>query len=219
MWALMTNGILHCFEMDGTLAWKKDLQQEYGEFQIQFGMASTPILDGNRIYLQLIDGGYADRSETSHGWVVALDAQSGDELWKYERVTDGYAENKHAYTSPVLYRDSEREFLITHGGDYAMGHSLQDGSELWRCGGINPLGNDYNPFLRFVASPTCVEGLIALPSAKQGPVFGLNPTQLSGDITDKASAFVWRRDRGTPDVASPRIYQGRVYLAGGKRDV
>ncbi len=214
VWAMMSNGRLHCFDFKGNLIWQKELQKVYGEFQIQFGMSSTPILDKGRIYLQLIHGDMRDRSETSRGWIVALEAETGEEIWKHERITDGVAENKHAYTSPTLYRDSDRAFLITHGGDYATGHSLDDGSELWRCGGINPQGSAYNPFLRFVSSPVCAEGLIVIPSAKRGPVLGLAPGNLKGDVSDANDAHRWTRERGTPDVATPLIYQGRLYLAG-----
>ncbi len=44
------------FHRDGRTIWKKNLQQEYGKFKIQFGMTSTPILDQGKLYLQLIHG-------------------------------------------------------------------------------------------------------------------------------------------------------------------
>jgi outer membrane protein assembly factor BamB len=120
-------------------------------------------------------------------------------------------ENKHSYASPAIYRDEKTEFLVTHGGDFIIGHSLSDGSEIWRCGGFNPK-SDYNPFLRFVASPVCVRGLIVVPTAKRGPVLALKP-ELKGDVTESSESLLWRADRVTPDVASPLIYDGRVYLA------
>ncbi len=214
VWAMMTNGYLHCFTIDGQLIWKKDLQQEYGEFNIQFGMSSTPVLDQGRLYLQLIHGNMRDRGRTSEGHVVALDAQTGAQIWYHKRLTDGYAENLHSYASPTIYRDQERAFLITHGADYVIGHSLEDGTELWRCGGLNPRGQSYNPTLRFVASPTCIPGIIIIPSAKRGPVLALDPAKLDGDVTENEDAFLWRLQRGTPDVASPVVFDGLVYLAG-----
>jgi outer membrane protein assembly factor BamB len=215
VWAMMTNGILSCFDLDGKLTWKQDLQSEYGEFQIQFGMTSTPILDKGVLYIQLIHGEMQRGSmETSTGWVIALDAKTGKEIWKHERKTDGVFENRHAYTSPVVYRDDRQEFLLTHGSDYLIAHSLKNGSELWRCGGLNPKGDSYNMFLRFVASPACSPGLIVCPSAKNGPVLGISVDgKLTGDISENQDARRWRLDRGTPDVASPVVYDGLVYLA------
>ncbi len=215
VWAMMTDGIIYCFDMDGKLIWKKNLQAEYGAFHIQFGMTTTPVLDNNVLYVQLIHGEMKRGStETSTGWVIALDAKSGKEIWKHERKTDGVFENRHAYTSPVVYRDKHREFLLTHGGDYLIAHSLKDGSELWRCGDLNPKGDSYNMFLRFVSSPVCGPGLIVCPSAKNGPVLGIRvDDQLQGDVSEIQDTRQWRLERGTPDVATPVIYDGLVYLA------
>jgi outer membrane protein assembly factor BamB len=212
VWAQMANGILHCFTLDGELVWKKDLQQVYGRFDIQFGMSSTPLLDNSKIYLQLIHGNMRDQRLTSDGHVIALEAGTGEQVWHHRRLTDGYAENLHAYCSPTIYRDQDREFLIVHGADYVTGHSLEDGSEIWRCGGFNIRGADYNPYLRFVASPTAVPGMIVVPTAKRGPVVALRP-DLQGDVTEQSDSQLWRINGGTPDVASPLIYQGLVYLA------
>ncbi len=218
VWATTCSGILHCFTMDGELVWKTDLQKEYGKFDIQFGMASSPILDRGRIYLQLIHGDMRNQQVSSEGHVVALDAKTGKQIWYQKRLTDGVAENVHSYASPCIYRDDEREFLVTHGADYVIGHSLEDGAEIWRVGGINIKGPRYNPYLRFVASPTCVPGMIVAPSAKRGPVIALKP-DLQGVATDKEESQHWKMDVGTPDVASPVVYQGLVYLAGEGGDL
>ncbi len=215
VWVMMSNGILHCFTVAGELVWKKDLQAEYGKFDIQFGMTSTPILDQGIIYLALIHGDMSSKTKTSVGHVIALDAATGDEKWYHKRLTDGVAENTHSYASPCIYRDEDRAFLITHGADFVIGHSLADGSELWRCGGFNPKGDSYNPYLRLVASPTPVEGMIVVPTAKRGPVLSL-ATSLSGDVTKNENSMHWQMDRGTPDVASPLIYDGLVYLGDEK---
>jgi outer membrane protein assembly factor BamB len=100
--------------------------------------------------------------------------------------------------------------VITHGGDYVVAFDLNTGKELWRCGGLNPLGN-YNNTLRFVSSPAAVPGLIVVPSAKNGPVLGIDPNA-HGNITESKTGLRWRRDDNTPDVSSPLIYDGLVYL-------
>lgn len=218
VWAMMGNGVLSCFTVDGDFVWKKDLQKEYGEFDIQFGMSTTPVLDNGNLYLALMHGDMKDSKTSSVGQVIALDANTGNQIWLHLRKTDGVAENKHSYASPTIYRDNEREFLVTHGADYVIGHSLEDGSEIWRCGGFNPKGASYNRFLRLVASPSCGKGLIVAPTAKRGPVLGLK-ADLAGDVTGETSAMHWRLDKGTPDVATPLIYDGLVYLAGEKGDL
>ena len=215
VWAMTTNGVIQCFDFEGNQVWAKDLQKEYGEFHIQFGMTSTPVLDQGKIYLQLIHGKMKRGSKaTSVGWVVALDAKNGNEIWKHQRKTDGMFENMHSYASPSIYRDNQNEFLVTHGGDYVIGHSLESGDEIFRCGDMNPKGDGYNYFLRFVSSPLCVEGMLIVPTAKSGPVLALDPAKkLAGDVTEKKETRHWRLDQGTPDVATPVVYDGMVYLA------
>lgn len=208
VWAFFANGVLGCFTKDGEQVWKIDVQDRYGKLKIAFGMTSTPVLDNGRLYLQLIHG--EGDPKTREAVIVCLDGLTGKEIWKHDRESDGKAECEHSYASPVLYRDSKMSYLLTHGADYVTAHSLEDGHELWRCGDLNPKGN-YNNTLRFVASPVAADGIIVVPSAKNGPVFALKADG-AGDVTDNAAAFHWRRERDTPDVPSPLIVDGLVYL-------
>jgi outer membrane protein assembly factor BamB len=202
VWAMMGTGDIGCFTTAGQSVWSFNLQERYGKFQIMFGMTSTPVLDGDRLYLQLLHSGGPI--------VLALDKATGDEIWKQTRPSDARAECEHSYASPVLYRDGKLELLLTHGCDYIVAHRLSDGQEIWRCGGLNPKAK-YNPTLRFVASPVAVPGLIVVPSAKNGPVLGLDPAS-SGDITDTSQGHLWTREHNTPDVPSPLVVDGLVYL-------
>ena len=209
VWAFVSTGDLACYDFDGNEVWKTNLEERYGRFDLYFVMASTPLLDGDRLYLQLIH---------SNAWLVlALDKATGNEIWKHERQSDAYEECEHSYASPFLYRDGEHEFLLTHGADYVTAHNLTDGSEIWRCGGLNPK-DSYNTSLRFVASPVATPGLIVVPSAKNGPVLGLSP-DAKGDITDSETSHIWTRQRGTPDVPSPLIHDGLVYLCRENGDL
>jgi outer membrane protein assembly factor BamB len=110
----------------------------------------------------------------------------------------------------MLYDDGKTRLLLTHGDDYIVAQRLDTGEEVWRCGGINPKSK-YNPFLRLVASPAIEGGIIIVPSAKRGPVIALRG-EGKGDITDSKDFQLWRRPNGTPDVPSPLIHDGLVYL-------
>ncbi len=212
VWAMSTAGFIECFDYDGNLVWSVDLQERYGEFKIQFGMTSTAILDEGKLYLQLIHGEMRDKDSTSVGTIVALEAATGKQIWRHDRATEATFENKHSYASPIVIHTGNSSLLVTHGGDYVMGHSLDDGTELWRCGGLNSKDN-YNPTLRFVASPMFAAGELIVPSAKNGPVISLDIEKLSGDVTESQEAFNWRLEKGTPDVATPVIANGMVFLA------
>ncbi len=215
VWSLMGTGDLACYDASGNLVWKFDLQERYGKLKYSYGLASTPLLDGDRLYLQVIHG---DGDAATHEqFVVALDKTSGKEIWKQTRISDGYAENEHSYASPVLYDDGKLRLLLTHGDDYIVAHRLDNGEEVWRCGGINPKSH-YNPTLRLVASPAVEGDIIIVPSAKRGPVIALRGDG-KGDITESKKFQLWKRDRGTPDVPSPLIHDGLVYLAGENGDL
>jgi outer membrane protein assembly factor BamB len=208
VWAFFGTGDLVCYDFQGNEVWHTNLADRYGRFNLYFVMATTPLLDKDRLYVQLIH---------SNAWLVlALDKMTGKEIWKHNRDSDATEECEHAYTSPILYRDAEREYLVVHGADYVTAHSLEDGSEIWRCGDLNPKGS-YNYSLRFVASPVATEGLIVVPSAKNGPVVGIDPAA-QGDITNSKWQR-WKLRQGTPDVPSPLIHDGLIYLCRENGDL
>lgn len=201
VWAFFADGSLGCYEFDGNQVWAMDVQKQYGKFDIQFGLTSTPVLHGDQLYLQLIHSGGAK--------VVALKKDSGEEVWAVGRESDAHSECEHSYSSPIAYDDGTTRFLLTHGADYSIAYDLQDGSEIWRVGDLHP-PNRYDPTLRFVSSPVAVDGMIVVPSAKLGPTVALKPDG-TGDITNKQKHYHWTFDT-TPDVPSPLILEDYVYL-------
>jgi len=205
VWAYFGTGDLACFTVAGQEVWKADLQQRYGRFKLGFGMTTTPLVHDGTVYLQLIHSGGA--------WVAALDAATGAERWKAERKSDGVDECEHSYASVQLWTGGGRSVLVSHGNDYAIGHDPKTGAELWRLGDLNPK-EGYNRTLRFVSSPLATEGLIVVPTAKNGQVVGLDP-RAQGKVDRANGAHErWRLASGTPDVASPLLYDGLVYLGG-----
>jgi len=201
VWAYVGTGDLGCFTLDGQEVWRAQLQERYGRFKTQFGMTTTPLVHEGKLFLQLIHSGGA--------WVVALDALSGHELWKAERKSDGVDECEHSYASIQYWTGG---VLVSHGNDYTIGHDPKDGAELWRLGDLNPKDR-YNKTLRFVSSPLVTGDLIVVPTAKGGAVVGLDP-RAKGTIDREHPAYQrWRVNAGTPDVSSPLLYQGLVYLS------
>jgi outer membrane protein assembly factor BamB len=202
VWAFVGTGDFGCFDLDGKEIWHFNAQERFGKFIIQFGMHSTPVLYGDRLYMQLLHSG--------GNWVIALDKNTGETVWKVARKSDGRAECEHSYASPVIWRNGDKAYLITHGNDYAIAHRLEDGKEIWRVGDLNPK-NRYNTTLRFVASPVATPELIVVPSAKNGPVVGVKPSA-TGLIQAGDAREQWRMTSNTPDVPSPLVHNGLVYL-------
>jgi hypothetical protein len=79
VWVFFTNGALACFDFSGKEIWSINVQDRFGKFKIAFGMTSTPILDGDRIFLQLIHGD--GNAQTREARVVALEKTTGKTIW------------------------------------------------------------------------------------------------------------------------------------------
>ncbi len=207
VWVFFGTGVLACYDFDGHEQWKFDVEDRFGQFDIQFGMTSTPVLDGNALYLQLIHGPMRRDDTRQTGKVIKLDKLTGKTIWEMDRITDVVFECKHSYASPFMYDDGQQKFLVVHGADCTTGHALDTGEEIWRMGGLNG-GSDINhsrfdPTFRFVASPAVTAGKIIIPTAKNGPAVAINVNEdLRGDVTGKARHSGLGHSRNTGRVHS-----------------
>ncbi len=217
VWVFFGTGVLGCYTKDGKEVWKFDVGDRFGKLDIQFGMTSTPVLDGDSLYLQLIHGRMNREDQSRTGKVIKLDKLTGKTVWEVDRVTDAQFECKHSYASPFIYDGKKVKFLVAHGADCTTGHDLATGKEIWRFGMLNgptQLNSKPNdPTFRFVASP-CVapdSDRIIIPTAKEGPVIAIKASELKGDSSEKSAAVAWNLPK-TPDVSIPLVVDGLVYL-------
>lgn len=207
--AVMGEGTIACYTVEGEPAWRANLSDRLTPLDIQFGYASSPVLHDGKVLVQWQHGDGDPATEEAR--VVAFDVATGDTVWEIQRETDAMKECEHSYASPILVDEGDHTALVTHGADTTIAYDPATGDELWRVGGVNPPGN-YHATLRFVASPAAAEGLLVAPTAKKGPVTAVRLGG-SGDLTG-GDRVPWRLSRGTPDVPSPLIDSGLVYLLG-----
>jgi outer membrane protein assembly factor BamB len=201
--------------MDGGGVWSFDLSERYGKILLNFGITSTPVLDQGRLFLQLIHGD--GKAETSESLVIALDAATGRELWKQPRVTGARALCEHSYASPVLFQRSGSNELLTYGADFLIAHDLDTGEERWRyC--VNRQGRRYDPSLELRASPVTAPGLVVVPGAKHTELVALTG-EGQGDISDAGDCLLWRKQRHGPDMSSPLIANGLVFVVRAGSDM
>jgi len=216
VWVFFSTGVLACYDFDGNQIWKLDCGERFGRLDIQFGMTSTPVLDGEAIYLQLLHGPMVRGNNQRTGKVIRLDKRTGDTVWEQDRYTEAIFECKHSYASPFLYDEGKQRYLIVHGADCTTAHALDSGKELWRLSDLNG-PTDLNPnqhdiTFRFVASPAFGEGRLIIPTAKEGPTIAINlQSQLQGELSTNPQAIAWSIGQ-TPDVSIPLIRNGLVYL-------
>ncbi|MBU4254201.1 MAG: PQQ-like beta-propeller repeat protein [Acidobacteria bacterium] len=202
VWVVTGTGVVAAFDMEGRQIWKKNLQDEYGPFGLNWGYASSPLLHRGRLIIEVLHGYKTD----DPSYIVSLDAATGTVDWRQERPTDADAESPDAYTTPVIHTVNGREELIISGADYVTGHDFETGKEIWRAGGLNPLKRrNY----RVVGTPVVRSGIIYTPSRKK-PLLALK-TGGQGDISK--SHLLWTYEgSGAADVPSPLCDGKYLYL-------
>ncbi len=204
VWVVNGNGELRCFDFSGRQVWIRDLQKDFGKFGIQFGYASSPVLLNGVLYLQNLQGMFTD----DPSYVVAIDGETGETIWKVDRPTDAKHETPDSYSTATLAEVKGETILIVAGGGYVTGHDLTTGKELWRGGGLNP--NDDTNY-RTIASSLVVGDVVLVPSRRR-PFIAFR-TDGKGDVTE--SKKLWSTDYG-PDVPTPTSDGERLYIVDDK---
>lgn len=200
VFALTGTGILKAFDFAGAEIWDRDLQADYGDFGLNWGYASSPLLFGDALFVQVLHGMKTD----DPSYLLRISPDSGETVWRVERPTEAIRESPDSYTTPFVHRVEGRDELVVTGGDVVTGHDLDTGRERWRSGGLNP---ENNASYRIVSSPVVKDGIIYAPTRVK-PLLALR-TGGEGDITE--SHRIWSFDRG-PDVPSPVTDGKRFYV-------
>jgi len=200
VWVMTGTGILKCFDFAGTEKWARDIQKEYGKFGLNWGYASSPLLDEGTLYVQVIHG----MKTKDQPYVLRIEGSTGKTEWRVERPTPAVMESPDSYTTPLLAKVGGRKELIIAGGDVLTGHDPATGKELWRGGGFNP---DNNPFQRIIASPV-ISGDVVYAPTRVKPFIAYRAGG-EGDVTK--SHQLWQFQNG-PDVPSPVADDLHLYL-------
>jgi hypothetical protein len=201
VWIVTGNGKFACYTMDGKEVWKRDIQADYGKFGLNHGYASTPLLYGDRLYVQVLHGMKTD----DPSYVFAVEKNTGKTIWKVERPTDAKHESPDNYATPQIVNVQGKPQLVISGADYVTGHDIPTGKELWRIGGFNPTNNPSN---RTIASSLVVGGNVFTTSTRGRPFIAFRAGG-SGDITGKSE--LWTNNLGA-DVPTPTTDGKYIYV-------
>jgi outer membrane protein assembly factor BamB len=191
VWVMTGVGMLKAFDFGGKELWSRDIQKDYGPFGLNWGYASSPLLAGGMLYVQVLHGMKTD----DPSYVLKIDGKTGKTLWRVERPTDALQESPDSYTTPALLAYDGKEEIVITGGDVVTGHDPASGKELWRAEGLNP---DKARNYRIVASPLVAGGMVIAPT-RMRPLIAIKPGG-RGNVTSTHTA--WKFDRG-PDVPTP----------------
>ena len=191
VWVMTGVGSLKAFDFAGKEIWARDIQKDYGRFGLQWGYASSPLLQGDFLYVQVLHGMKTD----DPSYVLKIDKMTGKTVWRVERHTNAQSESPDSYTTPLWVDAGGRPELIITGADVVSAHDPQTGKEFWRADVLNPTRNTS---YRIIASPLFVSGLVIAPT-RNNPLVAVRPGG-TGDVA--GSHIAWTFAQG-PDVPTP----------------
>jgi outer membrane protein assembly factor BamB len=199
-------GVLKGFDFSGNELWMRDIQKDYGQFGLNWGYASSPLLYEDALYVQVLHG----MKTHDPSYVLRIDKKTGKTVWRVLRPTDAVKESPDSYTTPTLLRYGNHAEIVVTGGDCITGHDPGTGEELWRGTGFNP---DKNPNYRIIASPVVYEDVVYAPTRVR-PLIAFRAGG-RGNISE--SHKLWSFMNG-PDVPTP-VTDGKYFYSVNDRGI
>ena len=154
-------GLVAALDVDGAELWREDI----GTFNTMQAMAtaSSPALHEDRLYVL--------HDNTTQSFLTALDAATGDEVWRVDRDEPG-----HTWATPLVWENRLRTEIVTAATGRVRSYDLEGGL-LWELSGMS---------LLTTPSPFTSHGLVYISSGYPGgalrPVYAIQPGAV-GDIS------------------------------------
>jgi len=203
----------------GNKLWARNLQKEQGEFAFQWTFSTSPLLYGGKLYMQVLQrdvpvGGRGLRDKPNESYLLALNPETGEQLWRVVRPSEAVAESREAFSTPVPFEQNGRREILMAGGDCLSGADPETGKELWRWGTWNPTKIGH---WRLVPSPVAGGGVVLACAPKGDPIYAVK-TGGSGTLDD--SGLAWKSERQSKvssDVPTPAFYDGDFFVLSDVR--
>lgn len=191
IYAYFGNSGVIAVDFSGKLIWHVSL----GPINLYHGPGGSPLLYKDRLILfqDQVTFGRGSRSEPSSGFIVALDKETGRELWRKNRSP------RPGWSSPIAIQAGNRVEIIVSSGRSIDAYDPDTGEALWTCRGNMP---------ETIPMPVVGHGLVYCSSGRAGPTLAVRPGG-KGDITE--SYVAWNSPKGSPFVPSPILLGDYLY--------
>ena len=177
------HGVL-AVNFDGKRLWHQNL----GAVEAYHGTAGSPLLYRDRLII------FQDHGGASGSFIVALDKETGEQLWRTPRnATVGW-------NSPIAIRVDEHDEIIVSSQRRVQAYNPDTGKELWSVRGNTS---------EAIPTPVVGHGLLFCSSGRAGPTLAIRPGG-AGDVT--ATHVVWKTPKGSPFVPSPVLNGDYLYI-------
>lgn len=180
---------LYCLALDsGDVLWSKRFGAMFTKHG--HGEGASPALADGRVVLNW------DHEESS--FLVSLDAETGEELWRSERENEGTS-----WSTPIVVEVDGKKQVVVSATGAIRGYEFETGDEIWRARGLSD---------NVVATPVFSDGVVhALSSYTFRSGMAISLPGAKGDLTG-TDHILWRRNDRTPYVPSPLLYKGHLYF-------
>jgi len=178
---------LYVYDLEGKLLWQKDFGLKMA-MRLAFGEGSGTVVHNGRVYLQF------DHSQ--EGFVVALDAATGKEIWRAPRMENS------SWSTPLVVEHAGAKQLVVTADTKVKAYDIETGKVVWEVAGLG-----LNP----IPQPVQHGDVVLLMSGYRSPKLMAVRLGRTGDLTG-TDAVVWETTRGTSYTASPALHEGRLYV-------
>ena len=191
VYAFFEGGDLVAFSHDGTQRWHKNLSEDYGPFENNHGLGSSPAQTEDLIFLNLEHRGPSK--------LLAIEKTTAETLWQVERPSGS------SWTSPIVVHGKSNTSVVVSSAGSVTAYNVDSGDEFWTVDGLE--GNS-------VPSPT-FDGVNLLIGARL-PEFGSTTEAAKSNLClhlnkDDQFDVRWRSQKVVSDYASPVVAGNCVY--------
>lgn len=181
-------GRVVCLSTDGKVVWSKNLKEDFGARNIEWGMTESLLVDGDRVFCT--PGG-------RNAMMAALDRHTGKTIWTIK----GNGEMS-GYCSPCLVNHGQKRLILTMTAESVVGIDADTGEFLWQHSHITEYDVNAN-------TPLYKDGYIYTVS---GYDTGGQMFKLSDDGTTVKR--IWSTDKLDSQMGSVILVDGFIYGSG-----
>jgi len=211
---LFGTGALVAYDMAGQVLWQRNIARDHGAFKILWRYGASPLLYEGRLYVAVIHSHGDLKAQPGQpkpaSYLLCIDPATGKDRWKHIRETDAAAEAREAYITPYPFVGPRGLRIILTGADHVTAHDPATGREIWRSANFNP---GKQRLFRAVASAVGVDRVVVAAVPRGGSIFAIRAGG-EGKLTPQARA--WSLRRGAPDVPTPLVMDGKLFVLDGR---
>ena len=193
---LRAAGTVAAFDLEGERLWTREI----GQFESGNGFGSGSCLPSTMARFSF------SSTTTAMTFLAALDAKSGDIIWKAKR------KSRTSWSTPLVWENVHGKVIVSCSAGTITGHDPETGESVWQ---VNRFDGSFS------SSPAVNEEMIFFGNSgpgSRGPLAAVS-ADAKGSRTLTLGQSIdwmkWTRAGSGPGLASPVAHDGFLYVTGG----